>query len=255
MEHRYHYSYFIKPDGKRISARLFYPSRPGERYPLAVFSPGFNTSYRQLEHYGPYFAERGIALLLFDFCGGCLDSESDGLTSEMSVLSETDDLLFLLSQLRRPAFTDSFPADPDRIFLMGESQGGYVSLLAAGRQQGSVKGLVLWYPAFCLQDMALAWRQRPGGFAREMWSVPLGRMYTDDAADTDIYGAVQECTCPAVIIHGDDDRIVPLGYSEKAVSLQPLFRLEIIPGAGHGFENEERITAADASIRFIKDML
>ena len=257
MEHRYHYCYFVKPDNRRISAKLYYPfacrKDDDRKYPLAVFSPGFNTSYRQLEHYGPYFARRGTALLLFDFCGGCLESESDGYTNEMSVLTETDDLLFVLAELRKTGLLSTYSIDPDHIFLMGESQGGYVSVLSAVRSPVPPAGVILWYPAFCLQDMALAWRKKPGGFTREMWSVPLGKKYTDDAADTDIYGEVRRCPCPGLIIHGSADRIVPISYSEKALKRQAAFVMEVIPGAAHGFEGEDRTAAADASLHFIEE--
>ena len=36
-------------------------------YPLVIFCHGLGSNYRELEHYGPFFAERGIACFLFDF--------------------------------------------------------------------------------------------------------------------------------------------------------------------------------------------
>ena len=40
---------------------------------------------------------------------------------------------------------------------------------------------------------------------------------------------------PTLIIHGDDDQIVPLQTTAKAAAkLAPQARLEVIPGAPHG---------------------
>lgn len=42
-----------------------------------------------------------------------------------------------------------------------------------------------------------------------------------------------------MLIHGDEDAIVPLSYSQRAVDVYPSARLEVIEGAGHGFYGED----------------
>lgn len=57
--------------------------------------------------------------------------------------------------------------------------------------------------------------------------------------DYDIYEAVSAYDRDVLLIHGDADSIVPLSYSEKAVEVYASARLEVLPGAGHGFSGED----------------
>ena len=43
---------------------------------------------------------------------------------------------------------------------------------------------------------------------------------------------------PVFIVHGTADRLVPIAYSERAISVFPDAHLEKIEGAGHGFRGE-----------------
>jgi pimeloyl-ACP methyl ester carboxylesterase len=45
-----------------------------------------------------------------------------------------------------------------------------------------------------------------------------------------LLGAV---TCPALVIHGEDDRPVPASLARDIVAAMPNARLELIPGGGH----------------------
>jgi non-heme chloroperoxidase len=54
-------------------------------------------------------------------------------------------------------------------------------------------------------------------------------------SETDHTEDLKKFTVRTLIIHGDDDQIVPIGASaQKAVKLAPMARLEIYPGAPHG---------------------
>ena len=92
-----------------IRGRMYLPH--GEAhvsgYPLVIFCHGLGSNYRELEHYGPFFAERGIACFLFDFCGGGAESLSDGDFSEMSVQTEIDDLRIVLQEMKKLPTTDT----------------------------------------------------------------------------------------------------------------------------------------------------
>ena len=79
-----------KRDGLDIVGRLALPDGKTD-CPLVIFSHGFgyNDKLLNLEN----FAENGFAACDFDFCGGSPSSESDGLTTEMSVLPEDPEQL------------------------------------------------------------------------------------------------------------------------------------------------------------------
>lgn len=44
---------------------------------------------------------------------------------------------------------------------------------------------------------------------------------------------------PVLIVHGDADNVVPLADSERVVKMYKNARLHVIPGAGHGFDNDQ----------------
>ena len=54
-----------------------------------------------------------------------------------------------------------------------------------------------------------------------------------------------------LIIHGTDDKVVPLDYSRRAQSTYRNAELKIIDKAGHGFKPEERVL----SNQYVKEFL
>ena len=59
---------------------------------------------------------------------------------------------------------------------------------------------------------------------------------------------------PVLIIHGTDDPVVPLSYSERAAETYENAELKIIKGAGHGFYwGEPFVLSMEYTISFLKD--
>lgn len=77
--------------------------------------------------------------------------KSDGLTTEMSVLTEVKDLERVIDYAINREY-----ADKNNIVVMGCIQGGYVSALTVTKGKYNVNKLVLFYPAFCIPDDANA---------------------------------------------------------------------------------------------------
>jgi non-heme chloroperoxidase len=72
------------------------------------------------------------------------------------------------------------------------------------------------------------------------WSMQVGLKGAYDCikvfSETDMTDDLQRIDVPTLIIHGDDDQIVPIADSaEKAVTLVPDATLTVYPGAPHGF--------------------
>jgi pimeloyl-ACP methyl ester carboxylesterase len=57
---------------------------------------------------------------------------------------------------------------------------------------------------------------------------------------------------PVMIIHGTADELVPLSYSEKALAVFENASLVKIPGAGHGFYNDDEKRVARLAIEFVR---
>ncbi|MBR6173475.1 MAG: alpha/beta hydrolase [Eubacterium sp.] len=236
-----------KKNGYRIRGNVYRPDTDEEKkYPTVIFSHGFGSNYRELQHHGITFAEAGINCVFYDFCGGGLMSLSDGHMQEMTVLTEAEDLQAVIREILKQPYVDQ-----EAFFLMGESMGGFVSAYAAALLQNLVIGLILWYPAFVIPDDSRARFDRNDNTC-------MGHILSPDfnrtAMDIDIYGSMPAFRKPVLIIHGDQDPVVPLSYSERADMLYPDSRLVIMKGAGHGFDGEDSRRAGEISAEFVKEL-
>ena len=137
---------------------------------------------------------------------------------------------------------------------MGSSQGGAVSALAGAAQPEAVRGMILLYPAFILADRAnelfSSVEEIPDTYYF-MW-MDVGRAYFEPLIGYDIYEDIAAYDRDVLLIHGDADSIVPLSYSERALEVYPSARLEVISGAGHGFDGEDFALALDYILEYLQ---
>lgn len=233
-------------DGLTIRGTEYRPE--GENLPIAVLCHGFMAWQDSVKHYARLLAELGYAAFCFDFCGGSLMSKSDGKTEEMSVLTEAKDLEAVMAYARGLAYVDS-----ERVFLLGCSQGGFVSALTAAKNSLPIEKLCLIYPALCIPDDARAGKMimaefDPANVPETLFCGPmkLGRLYPMDVMGMNPYEEIAPYNGRVCILHGDKDNLVKLHYSEKAekayrrtapegMTEAQRVRLHIIRGGGHGF--------------------
>lgn len=216
--------------------------------PLIVLSHGFGGTHGGNQDYADHFLDRGFATYNFDFCGGGFGSRSAGTMLEMSVLTEAEDL---------NAIIDHFKADGrfDRVFLWGASQGGFVSSYVAAQRPRDVAAMALEFPAFVLQDDAKA-RANPDGTFPETESVMgarIGHIYGEDAVSFDIYDVIGGYGGDVLILHGDQDGIVPLRYSQRALEAYPSAELVVMEGQDHGFVGQARAEAKEREATFFTE--
>ena len=221
-----------------------------DKAPLIIISHGFAETHSFGTAYAEALAPLGYAVYCFDFCGGSNDSLSDGKTTEMSVCSERADLTAVIAALRELDYID-----PDRIILIGDSQGGFVSALVAADHKDLIEKLVLIYPAFCIQDDWV--KQYPQGAdipeTIDCWGTTIGRAYVKCLYGLDIYGTIAAYEGPVQIFHGDQDEVVALSYSKKALEAYKNASLKVMTGEGHGFSNEARDTVIETIKEFLQD--
>ena len=115
--------YDFDSNGKDIYARAFVPDVEG-RVPLVIFSHGLGANVEHEEEVQKTLAKAGIAVFSFEFAGGSSSSApmSEGLTTEMSVLTEVQNLKDAIRIASGLEYVD-----PLKIYLMGSSQGGLVT--------------------------------------------------------------------------------------------------------------------------------
>jgi len=239
---------WISNGGRNIYGVLSKPSNTGAKQPVAIISHGFNGTH----HYGRTYFETlnalGYQVYVFDFPCGSVNSRSDNNTMNMSAIDEKNDVKAIVNYFRRQP-----DVDPDGIVLIGESQGGFVTALASAEIPCQVKAVVLVYPALCIPDN---WLERYPYMAdipdtTRLWDVPIGRRFFLELRDMDVFKTIRKYKGPVLIVQGDQDAIVRMEDSRRAVKTYRNARLHVIPGAGHGFKPEEQAL----SLREIKAFL
>lgn len=240
----------LERDGQKIYGELYLPREAELPMPLVIFSHGLGSNHHILEPYARYFAESGMAAYVFDYIGGSEESLSDGAMTQMSVLTEAEDLNAILDHF----LVDSRFGE-DRIILFGGSQGGFVSAYVAANRPGDVAGLIALYPAFNLQDICRKIAANGIGDTVRIGDHIVGRIYVEDMLTFDIYQVLRQYTGPSLLFHGTADPLVPEAYAHRAEDALPDAKLEIIEGAGHGFQGEDLLRVAGASVEFVEMLL
>lgn len=232
---------------KQVFAELYRP-KVSRKVPLVVFSHGFGATYQSGKAYAEALAPMGYAVCCFDFCGGSPVSRSEGKTTEMSLFSEARDLKAVINELKEKDFID-----PERIILIGESQGGMVSAMVAAERGESIERLLLIYPAFCIKDDWVKMYPTLEDMPEEvdLWGMKLSRTYLKGLYELSISGIMSQYEGPVAIFHGDQDQVVALSYSEVALKSYKNATLTVLPGEGHGFSPAGAAQTIDA----IKELL
>lgn len=242
--------YVENDNGDKIFTRLYKPNVEG-KVPIVIYSHGLGATYRAATDYAESLVKLGVATLSFDFRGGSSRSKSDGKTTDMSIITEVDDLEFLLSMVREWNFVDQ-----DNIILMGSSQGGLVSSLVSARHN-DIKTAVLLYPAMKLPEVMRNRYPNTNNIPESIRlndNITVGKNYFIDIKELYPYEEVKKETKKILIIQGTSDTLVPVGQSRELNKLYKDSLLYEIEGAGHGFDGKDFDEAIKHIIDYFKDL-
>ena len=239
----------VEAQGHTIYGELLLPQGLEGKLPTVICSHGFGSSYQMFKTgAGMSLAKSGFAVYCFDFYGGSANSKSGGSMTEMSVFTEQEDLNAVIDMVKTLETTDS-----DHLFLLGESQGGFVSAITAADRPDDVSALILYYPALCIPDDARA-RYATAADIPDTYKImgrTVGRVYSEGLYDYDVFSVIPGYDGPVLIIHGDADKVVDLSYSERAEKVYPNAELVVLSGQGHGFTGAGKTEAAKLTFDFI----
>ena len=222
--------------------------------PVAILLHGVNTDRHWCDDIAWCLADHGIASVRFDFGGNGL---SDGAQEDMTISSEIQDTLAILDSVECMGLTDR-----DNIFLIGKSLGAVAATVAASERRDEIKAMCLWYAGFSTQFSA-----RFGYFLGRFfnpWDPPetleiagytYGREFLREAVTMEFTDAVEACSQPVLLIHGDRDFVAPLVGSFWAQSHFPNAVLHVVPGAGHGFWPEQEFFALTDMLGFLEKQI
>lgn len=241
---------WLESEGKKVYGVMYLPGEEKDSYPTVILSHGFNSSSMLNEGYAESFAKNGYAAYIFDFCGGSPSTKSDGVTTEMSVLTEYRDLSNVMDQIKALDYVDG-----NQLFLFGLSQGGFVSAYTAAQRPDDVKGLILFYPAFVLQETYFEQYDSVEAIPDddfESMGVPLGAIYAKDARSFDIYEEIGKYKGDVLICHGDKDTLVDMSYSERAAEVYSSAELKVVKYGEHGFQGKLATEATGYAVEFLQ---
>lgn len=236
-----------KSGDNNIFGVMYLPAEMGDKLPVVILSHGYNSSYSHVLDMAQCLAESGFAAYCYDFCGGSTISKSDGKSTDMSIATEIADLKNVIRMLSGLDYIDK-----DRLFLYGESQGGFVSALTAAEIPEKISGMALLYPAFCIPDNWLPRDPEEMTEPVDFMGMKLSRKFRDELPDYDVFEAVKNFTKPVIVHHGDADGLVDIAYAERISRAFPDCRLHIYENEGHGFSAGARKILRERTAEFFE---
>ena len=236
----------IDGDHGRLQAIIQKPQlEPGQQCPMVVLCHGFGgrKDGPMFELMADSLGRHGIASIRFDFNG---HGESEGLFEEMTVPNEVEDAKKVVEYVRDLRYVSS-------VALVGHSQGGVVAAMTAGELGADdIKAVALLAPAGVLRDDAIRGQTVDASGTYDpldppeyvqLWGRKLGRNYMKTAFSLPIYETAARYQGPALIVHGNADRVVPYTYGLRFHQQWPGSEYVLMEYFDHGFsQNIYRVT-------------
>jgi len=238
--------------GEKLTGTLHLPVRPGGY--AVVFGHCFTCTRHTsiFRHICSELTEEGFMALRFDFSG---NGQSEGNFAESTYskqISEIQTAAALLSQ--KGAFW---------IGLAGHSLGAAIALLTAAQQQtvkavcvlaGRLSGLNAMH--FLSQNQRRELRKTGRVlFSSRGRALQLSNDFFADAEKYNLPEVVASMQTPLLIVHGDNDEIIPVHEAYQAHKLNPAnTKLAVIPQADHMFSRlEHRRQVSKLVVEWFKD--
>lgn len=228
----------IEGDHGKLSAVLHAP-KDKKTYPLVIIMHGFNASKDMylLANLSAQLNERGIGTLLFDFNG---HGKSEGSFLDMTIPNELEDARRVYAYAKKLPHVQS-------ISMTGHSMGSVVVAMLAGELgKDKVKTIVLMAPAPELtEDTA---KGDLFGVRYDTSNIPpyitlsnglkVGRAFLATTPDVKIYETAKNYTGPVLVVHSEDDQLVPYHYGVEFSQIYPNAHLETFHGMDHNFTQD-----------------
>ncbi len=191
----------------------------------------------------------GHAVVSFNFSLNGIGDDPTAFTDleafgRNTLTREVGEILRVLREVQEGGI---IPVPPTRVGLLGHSRGGGGAIVAA-RDADMVHALVTWAALAAFDRFSPAvkeeWR-RDGRIyvenARTGQEMPLDLSLLEDYEANrerlNIEAAAGAITgVPWLIVHGEEDRSVPVEDARRLAAASPHAALELIPEAGHTFE-------------------
>ena len=226
--------FYIDDDGIRLHAKLQKPEN-AEKCPLLIVVHGLtgHMEERHIKAAVDAANEIGFASLRVEMYG---HGQSGGDFEKHTIFKWIGNIMTVIDYAK----TLDFVTD---LYLCGHSQGGMLTMIAAGMRPDDLKGIIPMSPALVIPDGA-----RKGGMLGMTFDpehIPdvidggkakLSGDYFRTAQLIHIEDSIHRYHGPVLITHGDADPAVPVQYSIDAAEEYENCRLVILPDDNHGYD-------------------
>ena len=190
----------------------------------------------------------GVSMLRFDFAGA---GDSEGRLYDISYSRRMEDLDGAINALT---------AQGARFFaVFGSSLGGAVALLTAARDErivGVATLAAIGHPADLLETQPEALANWKAAGYHDFAAGRVGHEFLEDSLTHDVVGAVGVLRAPILVVHGDQDQVVPCSDAHDIASAARRASLDMVLGADHNFSQAVHLRPAMRRIAtFLADSL
>ena len=240
----------------RGSVRLPDSYEEGNTYPVAILSHGIFGDRNQSGMFTALtdaLQKKGFVTVRFDFDGY---GESDGTLLYNSIISEKEDLGAIIDYVKTLDYVNS-----DKINLVGYSMGGAATSLAAGERADEIHSVALWSPASVLVDNCeqgimfdaqVDVNNLPDEIPVLGGAFTFGKKFIEDAIGLDIYGISAQYEGSVLIVHGTNDVVVPMSYSERYKEVYGKdAKLVVVKGGEHVYVDDALDLAVKRTVNFL----
>ena len=221
--------------GSTLAAYLRVP--PGPPPPIVIMIPGLDSVKEELQATAEHMLRRGLAVIAIDGPGqGETEYELPIEPAYERVTTAVADYLKGRDDI-----------DPDRIGVFGVSLGGYYAARSAAYEPRVRAAVALAGPYRWELDWDMLPPQTRTTFQHRSGAASPAEARERAAALT-LEDAAARITCPLLVAHGGQDRLVPPHHAERLAREAPGAELLMVPDGSHGLTNhafESRAAMAD----------
>lgn len=246
---------FTARDGYSLDAYLSKAPNRGEKQQPLVVLPHGGPWARDTWRYDPqvqFFASQGYATLKVNFRG----SKGFGLAHLRAGIGEFAGLMLddIADGVRWAIANHNL--DPNNVFIMGASYGGYAAIMSAVRYPELYKGLVATAAPIDLATQFDHFKEQGLHFAYNYWAQAVGDPIIQQRFLSNISPKqhLAKLNTPSLIVHGEDDHVVPVWHAkvaDKQLAHNRNGDVVIVNGEGHDFtqiHNRLEILSAASSL-------
>ncbi len=239
--------FFSHPSGIKLCG-ILNDADMDKRTPIIIIVHGFISS-KDSKSYIPLvrnLTKAKIATFRIDLFG---HGESEGDFSEITITKGKDSVLAAIKFIKAKGYL--------KIGLLGSSFGGISSIIASSQTKDL---FCLGLKAPVTDWLKISFPSRPGVLEKwqkqgcinygehEDYQPKLKYGIVEDAKKQIAFNVAHKIAIPTLVVHGDEDDIVPYEGTEKFVKMLSNGFLHTITGANHRFTNKDHFNEMTAAL-------